>query len=375
MSGKFKSVFPPATVTDTAGLPALTTGDEWVAVGDVVVPKSALRKDANRSDGYAIDLTGRYIVDDLSNARTRSTGAGDPNFFGGVESASSAGKQIGEIEFNPSKHIIKDGKVYTVTAGGLKQKEMEGVAAVSLKSNPPTIVIDLNYKSKADKDTSDGIDTNNGDVITKEDAPEALKPNTDENFADWETRMQKYGSYALYLGLGILTITTIASFIEWLKGDTDAVNAEVFKIKEIKREGKITYTSQYQICAGDRVYNFGGFANVNKSDMDSYPGYVTTGGAGNLDDSSQTFTALDAGVSYKPPDGKELTFRVETNHLRRLSCTLANIARDVAAGAASVTQEVTKGFFEGLGIDFAWVIGGFIALVIVGIVLTVLFKK
>jgi hypothetical protein len=282
------------------------------------------------------------------------------------------GVTLKAIPFDTNKMLVDtDGKVFTRNSSG-DLEELPGVKSYDPETG--NMVIDSSVEADFNSRISRGM-ANPGQVIGPKDAQDALKPKDTETFADWEKRIGKYGSYALYLGVAIVGVTTIASFIEWLKGDTAAVNAEVFKIKEIKREGKITYTSQYKICAGDEVYGFGGFENVNKADMSSHTRYATGGGVGNLDDSSQTFEPINAGETVKPPDGKELTFRVETNNLRRLSCTLANIARDVAAGAASVTKEVTKGFFEGLGIDFAWVIGGFIALVVLAIVATMFSKK
>lgn len=378
--GTVKSDLPPARVLNVpqnaVGLDStFQGGDEWVSVGGVTVPKSAL-KHVRKQDGsieYVTDFSGRYIIDDLSRVLPSQRSAGEVSFVNNIDEAFLQGKQLGEIPLT-GKHMFEDGKVYTLTAGGLRKKEMEGVIAINTRTNPPTIIVDLNYKSKAEKDTTDGIETNGGEVITQNEAPEALKAKENETFQQWEERMQKYASYALYLGLGIVAITTVASFINWLKGDTDAVNNEVFRIKDIKREGKITYTSQYKICNGDRIYEFRGFENVNRAAMNNYPTYTTNGGNGQLDDSSQTFEAIEAGVTVTPPSGQELTFRVETTALRRLSCALANVARDLASGAANLGKNVTKGFWEGLGIDPVWLIGGIILLIILAIVASVFLK-
>lgn len=363
----------PIDVAQPPDLPNLPTGDKYVQVGDYIVPDSAIKKKADGT--YDTDIDGRYIITDVTKAKYTRPGE-TSNFFKSVTDALSSGKQIEAFSFNSRKHIIQDGKVYTVKRVGLfndkvEYKEMEGVVGVDPAGR---IIIDKNAKAKADADTNDGIDTNGGNIITTKEAPDALKAKENESFGDWETRMQKYASYALYLGLGIVAITTVASFINWLKGDTDAVNNEVFRIKDIKREGKITYTSQYKICAGDTVYGFAGFVNVNRAAMDNKYNYTTGGGVGSLDDSSQTFEEIESGVTVTPPSGQELTFRVETTALRRLSCALANVARDLASGAANVGKNVAKGFWEGLGIDPVWLIGGIILLIILAIVASVFLK-
>lgn len=275
------------------------------------------------------------------------------------------------VQFNREKMMVDtDGKVYIRDSDG-KRQEIPGFKSYDPETGD--IIIDSAKEGEFNAAVSKGL-ANPGQVVGPEDAESALGAKLNETFEQWAGRMEKFGSYALKLGIVIVGVTTIASFVNWLREEAANVNNETFKITEIKREGKITYTSQYKICSGDSIYNFRGFENVNRPSMNNHPEYVTTGGVGTLSDSSQTFDAIEAGVSVKPPSGQELTFKVRTNEMRRLACTLAEVARDAANAAGNLGKNVTKGFFEGLGIDPMWLIGGIIILIVGAIIASVAFK-
>jgi hypothetical protein len=178
------------------------------------------------------------------------------------------------------------------------------------------------------------------------------------------------GKIICFLGLALWGIMTLQEFIDRLTSIADDVNNETFKISELKKTS-FKFTGS-KICAGDKIYNFNGFQNVQKESINSTPEFSTRGGESEIKD-DVTFNSVTETETIKPPTDGELTFKVRTTFIRRLLCLAADIVNDVVDTAKNVASGLGRSVFG--DINWGLIIIVFVGLIVGGILLTIFLNR
>ena len=163
--------------------------------------------------------------------------------------------------------------------------------------------------------------------------------------------------YLVFLGIAGMVLMSLKQLFDRMNEEANSVNNEIFKITELKRSS-MTFTGS-KICSGDRIYNFGGFQNVQKESINSTEEFRTKGGETKITD--HTFESVSITETITPPSNSELTFRVKTTFIRRMIC----LAVDIVVEAANTAKDIASGVSSGIFGDINW---GIVFIVIIALV-------
>lgn len=184
------------------------------------------------------------------------------------------------------------------------------------------------------------------------------------------------------LGLGVAAgviggIILLSQYIKNKEKESEEVNNAIYKVTEIQTSSlKYTCpTATTRLCAGDSLSQFAGFDSVNKPELNTETFSLTKTATGHI--TEHTFETVKSGEIVKKgttEGSPDLTFRVNTDAIRRVSCDVGQIVYSLTSGAAGVASSAAGGLFDGLGINWGIVILVLIGLVVGGVILAVVMK-
>jgi hypothetical protein len=282
--------------------------------------------------------------------------------------------------------LIDNGKFYTIDPRtGLKVEEPD-VKAIFNSPNGSIVMFkkgaDFNkFKQRTNLVDRDGnpVDLSRDNIISTADLKDKLTQKPNETWAEWGDRMRGYavngGKLFLFFGLvaGLIAgIVELGLFIRQMEQEASDVNDATYTVSTMQRKS-LKYTtsiSTNRICSGDVINRFANFDTVNKSTINNLSFTTSAGATGEVKDYEFTDIGLTETVK-KLSTGPDLTFRVETTAMRRMSCYLAQVVQQVAAAAAQVVGAVASGVGSGLGIDWSIVILVIVFLIVGGVILTI----
>ena len=268
---------------------------------------------------------------------------------------------------------------------------------LTVLGNKNTLSKTLNDSQIDDITTGQKVDTNGKDVLTSKEVVELLDAKFAKNMDEFKAHLtQKVGpestwdKVCLYFNRGMIVlgiasvaagvvagIVLLSQYVRDKEKEAEDVNNATYIVSQIQTSS-LTYTCRTattRLCAGDSLSQFAGFESVNKPELNTEAFSLTKSATGQI--TEHTFQSVKSGEIVKKgttAESPDLTFKVNTDAVRRVACDVAQITYSLVSGAAGVVSAGASGLFDGLGINWGIVILVLIGLVVGGVILAVVMK-